>query len=107
MKKTNNTMEWSKGDPRWSMTWWGDYKTYHRMHDEWHKKFVKINAWSWAREIGVPLRAVVDAMDKAWAEAPYRCDIHGVQIYRTEMKKYISAFRRAIRQMGYKLSASK
>ena len=109
MKKTNNgnQMEWGKDDPRWAATWWGDYKTYHRKHDEWHKKFVKINAWSWAREIGVPLKAVVEAMEKAWTEAPYRCDIHGIQMYRTEMAKYISVFRRALRLMGYKPTATK
>ena len=99
MASKSNTMTWAKDDPRWRDTWWGDYVTYHRLHDMWHEQFVKINAWSWAKSSRVPQMAVEAAMREAWKVAPYRYGAHGVSLYRSEMDKYLVAYRRALKMI--------
>ena len=98
----SNLMQWDANDPRWRKTWWGSYKTYHKMHDQWHELSIGINAWHWAKEEGVPQHIVEAAMREAWRIAPYRCDIHGVQMYITESARYGKAYRRALKQLTTK-----
>lgn len=102
MNGNNNLMLWTESDPRWRNTWWGSYKTYHRMHDKWHERLVSINAWHWARESSIPQKIVKAAMREAWRVAPYRCGIHGIELYKTEWKKYMIEYRKAIKKLNTK-----
>ena len=98
-QQSSNMMEWSEDDPRWGKSGWGSYKNYHQKQDAFHEKFVKINAWSWAKESGIPQKTVEAAMRAAWKIAPYRHGFHGVDLYKSEMSRYISAYRSELKRL--------
>ena len=96
-KFDSNMMTWGRDDIRWQITWWGSYDTYHRLHEKWHEDFIKTNVWSWAEGNGLSIGAVRRAMKEAWKVAPYRRGIHGEQLYATEKKRYMAAYRKALK----------